>query len=79
MQTAIERSGAKANLFMTLTTFGEHILHHMFPSIDHALLTQLNEVFLETCSEFKEEIKECSIFSAFWGQLKQLKRTETID
>lgn len=71
-----ERSQAKPNVFVSLTTFGDHLMHHVFPSLDHALLPQMSEVFLETCKEFKIEIKNISLWDGFWGQIKQMKRTE---
>jgi fatty acid desaturase len=76
VRSVIERTGAKANLFMSLTTFGDHILHHLFPSIDQALLPQLNDILFETCKEFREEIREYSIFDGFVGQFQQLERKE---
>lgn len=73
-----ERIETKSNLFMTLTHFGDHVLHHMFPSLDHSLLPQLNEIFVETCIDFKEEIKFCTMLEALIWQFQQLSRTETI-
>lgn len=78
LSATLERSEAKSNLFMSLTHFGEHILHHMFPSLDHALLPQFRELFIDTCNDFKEELRECSLLGALVGQFQQLKRTEVI-
>ena len=78
LRCTIDRAEAKSNLFMTLTHFGDHLLHHLFPSLDHSLLPQLKDTFIETCTEFKEEITECTMLDALIGQFKQLSRTETI-
>ena len=78
MATTIERVDANTNLFMSLAYFGDHILHHFFPTLDHSLLPQLRETLIETCKEFNEEIRECSMFSAVIGQFKQLGRTKII-
>ena len=40
------------SLFLVTTTFGDHTLHHLFPTIDHSKLPHLYPAFLETCTEF---------------------------
>ena len=40
------------NLFLVSTTFGNHILHHLFPTVDHSKLDLLWPAFSETCLEF---------------------------
>lgn len=67
-----------SNLFMSLTHFGDHILHHLFPALDHSLLPQFRELALKTCVEFQEELRECSLLEAFVDQIAQQSRTETI-
>lgn len=78
LATTIERVDAGSNLFISLAYFGDHILHHFFPSLDHAVLPQLQVIFEETCKDFNEEIRECTMIGAVIGQFKQLARTETI-
>lgn len=78
LRCTVDRIEAKANLFMTLTHFGDHMLHHLFPSLDHSLLPQLRDTLLETCKDFEEELKECSMLDGLIGQLQQLGRTEPI-
>ena len=78
LATTIDRREVKTNLITTLTYFGDHVLHHMFPSLDHSLLPHLKQTFIETCTEFQEEFRECSLLEAFIGQFQQLSRTETI-
>ena len=74
----IDRTGAKSNLFFTLTFFGDHVLHHLFPSLDHSLLPQIRETVFETCQEFETEIRECTMLEALVGQFKQLGRIEPV-
>lgn len=75
----IDRSETKANLFMTLTHFGDHLLHHLFPSLDHVLLPQFRDVLFETCKDFNEkEPTDCTLIQAVVDQFKQLSRTTTI-
>lgn len=76
LAATIERSPARANLFITLTHFGDHMLHHMFPSLDHSVLPHLRNVFVETCDDFKEEFRECSLWDALVGQFQQLSRKD---
>lgn len=78
MATTMERKGVNANLFISLTYFGDHLMHHLFPSLDHALLPQLHDVLFETLKEFHEEYRECSFLGAIIGQFRQLGRSEAI-
>lgn len=78
MATTIERVEANSNLFTSLAYFGDHILHHFFPSLDHAILPELQETLVETCKEFQEELREYSMLDAIIGQFQQLSRSETI-
>jgi hypothetical protein len=49
--------GQIANLdqsdLITLIRYGRHALHHMFPTVDHVRLPELEKVFVDTCREFK--------------------------
>ncbi|XP_058816332.1 cytochrome b5-related protein-like, partial [Topomyia yanbarensis] len=38
--TVIDRSDIKGSHFAVLTHFGDHCLHHMFPTLDHGILPQ---------------------------------------
>ena len=76
--TTIDRTEVRTNLFTTLAYFGDHILHHMFPSLDHAVLPQLRDILIQTCIEFEGELREFSLFDAFIAHYQQLGRTETI-
>ncbi|XP_061391271.1 cytochrome b5-related protein-like [Musca vetustissima] len=75
LDTIIDRGDIKSSQFMCLTHFGEHSLHHLFPTLDHGILPQLNEVFLKTLEEFKSELREISFAEHIIGQNKQLLRT----
>ena len=78
MGATIDRIEANLNLPMTLATFGNHTLHHLFPSLDHALLPQLREVFLQTCEEYEWELKKYSMLHAAIEQFKQLGRCKIV-
>lgn len=78
MCATIDRLEANLNLATTLTAFGNHTLHHLFPSLDHALLPQLREILLQTCEEFEWKLKKYSMLHAAIEQFKQLGRTKIV-
>ena len=73
--TVIDRTEAGLNLFMSLTHFGDHLLHHLFPALDHSLLPHLRETLIETCKDFEWEMRQYSCLEALVDQFKQLSRT----
>ncbi|XP_070507650.1 cytochrome b5-related protein-like [Chironomus tepperi] len=79
MAATIDRLEANSNLFMILTHYGEHILHHFFPSLDHAILYHFRDELIETCTEFKEELRQITLFEATIEQYKQQARTKTFE
>lgn len=78
LAATIDRSEVKKSHFLTLTTFGHHILHHFFPTVDHVLLPQLHEIFVSTCKEFESEFREFPWWELIAGQFRQLLRTKPI-
>jgi fatty acid desaturase len=40
------------NLFLTTSSFGNHALHHLLPTVDHSKLPLLSDVYVQTCKEF---------------------------
>lgn len=78
LSATIDKIEVKNSQFLTLTNFGCHVLHHMFPTLDHGVLPQLNDTLLSTCQEFESEFREYPWWKLIVGQFKQLTRTETI-
>jgi fatty acid desaturase len=76
MDTVIDRIDLKGSLFLVMTHFGDHALHHLFPTLDHALLPQLYGVFFETCKEFEMELREYPFYKLIQGQYMQQARTK---
>lgn len=74
MCTVIDRSDVKKSHFWTLVSFGQHTIHHMFPTLDHGILPQLHDTFIETCKEFQMELREYSWWPLIVGQFGQLQR-----
>jgi hypothetical protein len=58
------------NLLLTSTTFGNHILHHLLPSVDHSKLPLVREVFLQTCREHQID------FNDSWFEKRKMKPLE---
>lgn len=45
LDAVMERKEISGSLFLVLTNFGDHALHHMFPTLDHSTLEHLYPVF----------------------------------
>ncbi|KAJ8733392.1 hypothetical protein PYW08_001690 [Mythimna loreyi] len=70
LETVMDRRDINSNYFTVLTFFGDHALHHLFPTLDHALLNHLYPVFLKHCEEFRANYRLTSQFDSFIAQLK---------
>lgn len=78
MAAVIDRSDTKGSQFLVLTSFGDHCLHHLFPTLDHGILPQLYPVFFDTCREFETVYREIPWLQHIIGQHKQLARVDTM-
>ncbi|CAO1340139.1 unnamed protein product [Diamesa hyperborea] len=74
----MDRIEANMNSFLALALFGEHTLHHMFPTLDHLVLPQLRDILVETCKEFNIGIREMKWQDLIIPQFQQLGRTKPI-
>jgi len=61
---------------LVLLTFGDHCLHHLFPTIDHVHLHSLYPILEKTCKEFGIEFKMLTTLDLLFGQFRQLMRRE---
>ena len=71
-----DRKDVTGNLFLVVTLFGDHTLHHLFPTVDHSKLKHLYPVLLETCQEFNIDFELYSIPSLLIGKYQQLARNQ---
>lgn len=71
-----DRVEVQGSLFLILTTFGDHTLHHLFPAIDHAHLHGLYPILESTCKEFGIDYKLTTTWDLITGQYKQLLRNK---
>lgn len=76
LDATIDRNDIKGSQFLVLTHFGEHILHHLFPTIDHGLLPQLYPVLWQTLDDFQEQLYQYPLIQHILQQNIQLLRTQ---
>ncbi|XP_075220337.1 cytochrome b5-related protein-like [Lycorma delicatula] len=57
-------------------TFGDHTLHHIFPTIDQDILPELYPILEKTCLEFDFELRFTTIWDLVKGQYLQLSRNK---
>ena len=62
------------NSYVGLVVFGEHTLHHLFPTIDHMLLKELIPIYKETLEEFGVDMNEKSYPEIIANTFVQLAR-----
>lgn len=74
MKTSAERKEPINNIFLTIATFGDHTLHHLFPALDHSLIPLLKDTYEDTCKEFSLDLTPKSFTTIMHGQFKQLVR-----
>nr|CAD7439931.1 unnamed protein product [Timema bartmani] len=69
-----DRKWISANILLVLTNFGNHALHHLFPTVDHDKLYDLKGVFKQTCKEFGVDFELAGVWECISGQFRQLAR-----
>lgn len=70
----MDRNEITGSPFLVLVSFGDHALHHMFPTIDHGKLNYLYPALKDTCKEFGVEFRMRSQLEMITGQYWQLMR-----
>jgi hypothetical protein len=64
------------NPFIVLVTFGEHCLHHLFPTIDHTNLHHFYPIFHQTCQEYGVKYKPLKFLQLCKGQFQLLAKNK---
>ncbi|XP_050457101.1 cytochrome b5-related protein-like [Cataglyphis hispanica] len=77
MDSVRDRKVIDHSIFLALTHFGSHTLHHLLPTIDHHYLQLCVPAFLQTCKEFGLNSDKWTQWELFKGQFRQLMRTES--
>ncbi|XP_070503223.1 cytochrome b5-related protein-like [Chironomus tepperi] len=76
MLTTFDRKEAALNLPIAVLYFGDHVLHHLFPTLDQAVLPQLKDILEKTCKEFDVKYFKYGAVKSFFGLLKQISKTK---
>ncbi|CAH0725209.1 unnamed protein product, partial [Brenthis ino] len=74
LDTVVERVEYAGDHFKSLTRFGDHALHHLFPTLDHAELKYLYPTLLEHCQKYEIQLRMTTFYSALISHSKQLIR-----
>ncbi|CAG7836518.1 unnamed protein product [Allacma fusca] len=64
------------NLFVILSTFGNHPLHHLFPAICHSKLHHIKPIMEATVKEFQEDYQRISQLKLVVGLQEQYARNK---
>lgn len=76
IDTVIDRKESLRNTLFAITHFGDHILHHLFPTLDHAVLPHLYDALYQTLNEFESEARAYPFWQLITGQFQQLARID---
>lgn len=76
LDTVIDRDELRGNHLLVISNFGDHALHHLFPTLDHGILPELYDILEETLIEFQAVLHHKKWWHCIVGQFKQLARIE---
>ena len=76
LDAVVDRNEIMGNRFFGLILYGEHTLHHFFPTVDFCHLQDLTPIFHETLKEFGIELNQKPIFEVVSGTFFQLARSK---
>lgn len=74
LDTVMDNSDFRKHHLLAITHFGHHAIHHLFPTIDHGVLSELYPILYETMDEFKAHLDCYPWYHHVYGQLRQLSR-----
>ncbi|CAF4767577.1 unnamed protein product [Pieris macdunnoughi] len=76
VETLLDRKDVNGSTFAVATLFEDHALHHMFPTLDHAVLKYLHPSFMDHSVKFQANYRESTQFKITVGQFKEIMQTE---
>ncbi|XP_034830210.1 cytochrome b5-related protein-like [Maniola hyperantus] len=76
LEAVMDRPNINDSHFKVITFFGHHALHHLFPTLDHAVLEYLYPVFIRHCEKYKANFRLASQLELFIGQIKMTLKTD---
>lgn len=75
LDAIMDRNEITGSHFLVLTNFGDHALHHMFPTLDHGTLELLYPTLKKVCNEFNVDLRMVSQLELVKGSFMQIMRT----
>lgn len=76
LDAVVDRHEITGSHWLVLTNFGDHALHHMFPTLDHGTLEHIYPIFEKTMKEFNVALRFASQLNLIKGQFRQLSRVQ---
>lgn len=76
LDAVMDRKDITGNSYLVLTTYGDHALHHLFPTLDHGVLEYMYPTFKRVLKQFNINLRMLSQLDMIKGQFKQLTRIE---
>ncbi|CAG9857308.1 unnamed protein product [Phyllotreta striolata] len=76
LDSIMEHKEVTGHHFLVLVNFGEHCLHHLFPTVDHGVLEHLYPAFERVLRRFDENLRFVTKWETLSGNFRQLVRTE---
>lgn len=75
LDTGFDVTGKSDSFIMKMTTFGDHRLHHLFPTVDQSKLYHLYPVVEETCKQFQVPFETKSAWNMLLGHFSVMWKT----
>ncbi|CAG9857271.1 unnamed protein product [Phyllotreta striolata] len=72
LDAVMDRKEITGSHFLVLTNFGDHALHHLFPTLDHGLLELLYPTFKRVLRQFDVDVRCVSQWDTIKGGFQQL-------
>nr|CAI5858622.1 unnamed protein product [Callosobruchus analis] len=76
LDAVMDRKEINGSHFLVLTNFGDHCLHHLFPTLDHGVLEHLYPVFNKVLEQFDVDLRIVSQVDTIVGGFQQLMRVQ---
>ncbi|CAG9854815.1 unnamed protein product [Phyllotreta striolata] len=74
LDAVMDRTDITGSDFLVLTSFGDHALHHLFPTLDHSLLKHLYPTLEMVTKQFDVHLRMTSQWGAILGGFQQLMK-----
>ncbi|KAF2887820.1 hypothetical protein ILUMI_18353 [Ignelater luminosus] len=72
LDTTSDRYEVMGNHLLSLITFGDHAVHHLFPTLDQAVLEHLYPVVGETMKQFNLNLRMKNHFDMVFGYFRRM-------